>query len=118
MQINPVNQVNTDYGLPVRAASKKPEVPAAKVKIETEPPPETADQTEVTDVSPISGAKTIAVEQNTSLKFSRDRQTNELIVELVNAQTGESLRQTPSEVSLKLSAIYSGLQGKLVNKNF
>ncbi len=116
MQINPVNQA-TDLSFSVRGVEENPKILEAAAKTENKPSKRTTDQIEVKDASPISDAKT-SIEQNTVLKFSRDRQTNELIVELVNAQTGESLRQTPSEVSLKLSAIYSGMQGKLVNKNY
>ncbi len=113
MQINPVNQT-TDFNLPSRNGAEKSEHPAADNR-QKEPLKETRDQVEIKEAVSV---KVASVKQNTSLKFSRDRDTNELVVELVNNQTGESLRQTPSDVSLKLSAIYAGLQGKLVNKKY
>ncbi len=51
-----------------------------------------------------------------SLKFSRDDKTNQVIVELIDQQTGTAIRQIPSDVSLKLSAELGKLQG-LIYKN-
>ena len=113
MQINSVNQ-KAEFNLP---ASNNPEKSENSVAVDKEKKSleEAQDQIAVKNVKLIENAP---VESNTSLKFSRDQQTNELVVELVNNQTGESLRQTPSKVSLKLSAIYAGLHGKLVDKNY
>ncbi len=111
MQINPANQT-ADFNAPVRANSEKAETPAAVVK-QIAPPKETQDQIEVKDAAPV---KNQPVETQTSLKFTLDQQTKQLVVELVNNKTGEAIRQSPSEVSLKLTAIYAGIQGKLVNK--
>ena len=118
MQINPVNQMNqtapvSEYKQPSRNGS---EIKEERAVVQIKPAEETRDQFEFKDSAPLEA---VAVEQsNTSLKFSRDSQTSELVVELVNNETGESLRQTPSEVSLKLSAIYESLQGTLVDKNY
>lgn len=113
MQINPVNQ-STDFNAPVRGNTEKTETAAAVVK-QTAPPTETHDQIEVKDAAPV---KIESAEAQTSLKFTLDQQTKQLVVELVNTKTGESLRQSPSEVSLKLTAIYAGIQGKLVDKKY
>jgi uncharacterized FlaG/YvyC family protein len=59
--------------------------------------------------------KTTLAENNITLKFSRDEATNALVVALVNNQTGESIRQMPSEVSLKLSAIFIKMQGQFID---
>lgn len=62
--------------------------------------------------------KSISIEQNTNLNFKRDDQTHQLVVELVDKQTGEVIRQNPSEVSLKLAAIFAQTQGNLLDKQF
>lgn len=114
MQINFVNQTS-DNKLPAQNDVQPGERAAAEdqAKISFE---KTQDKVEIKEAP----APEVTLDDHpTSLKFSRDTQTNELIVELVNDQTGESIRQTPSPVSLKLSAIYEGLlQGKIVNKKY
>lgn len=59
--------------------------------------------------------KTTLAENNITLKFSRDEATNSLVVALINNQTGEAIRQMPSEVSLKLSAIFVKMQGQFID---
>lgn len=113
MKVNPVNQA-ADVNLPITNNPEKKELQAA-VNKQKKPTEDVRDQIEIKEVAP---EESDSVKQKTSLKFSRDQQTNELVVELVNNQTGESVRQIPSEVSLKLSAIYAQMQGKLVNKNY
>jgi flagellar protein FlaG len=51
-----------------------------------------------------------------ALKFSRDSETKTLVVEMVDSKTGEAIRQIPNEVSLKLAAEFTKLQGYFVNK--
>lgn len=112
MQINFINQTS-DNKLPVQSEHQPGE--HAKVEDQKISSEKTEDKVEIKETS----APKITLDDHlTSLKFSRDTQTNELVVELVNDQTGESIRQTPSPVSLKLSAIYEGLQGKIVNKKY
>lgn len=54
-------------------------------------------------------------EHNITLKFRLDETTKLLIVELINDQTGEAIRQIPSEVSLKLSAMSVKIQGQFLD---
>jgi uncharacterized FlaG/YvyC family protein len=54
-------------------------------------------------------------EHNITLKFRQDEQTKQLVVELVDNKTGESIRQFPSEVSLKLSQMSIKIQGQFVD---
>jgi len=54
-------------------------------------------------------------EHSITLKFRQDEQTKQLVVELVDNKTGESIRQFPSEVSLKLSAMSIKVQGQFVD---
>ena len=58
----------------------------------------------------------VLAEHNISLKFRQDDQTHAVIVELVDGTTGEAIRQFPSEVSLKLAASFTKLQGIFVNQ--
>ncbi len=51
-----------------------------------------------------------------SLKFRTDDQTNAVVVELIDSETGEAINQFPSEVSLKLSASFTKLQGQFIDK--
>ncbi len=53
-----------------------------------------------------------------SLSFVLDNQSNQVIVRLIDEQTGESIRQTPTEVSLKLAAVNASIAGQFINKNF
>lgn len=62
--------------------------------------------------------KSSAISNNTNLNFSRDDETNQIVVELVDNKTGEIVRQVPTEVSLKLAAIFAQTQGNLIDKEF
>lgn len=54
-------------------------------------------------------------ESNIALKFSRDDDTGSIVIEMIDQNTGEPVRQIPSEASLKLSAALGKLQGNIVN---
>ena len=59
--------------------------------------------------------KNVLEESNITLKFSQDKDTKELVVKLVDNQTGEAVRQIPSEISLKLAAIFVKMQGQFID---
>jgi uncharacterized FlaG/YvyC family protein len=59
--------------------------------------------------------KETLAENNITLKFSRDESTRAIIVELVDGQTGEAIRQIPSTVSLRLAAHFVKLQGQFID---
>ena len=84
-----------------------------KKEIQRELPSEKIESRKAEKLSELK--KTLS-EYNISLNFSRDEETNELVIKLVNSKTGEAIRQTPSEVSLKLAAIYAQVQGNFVNE--
>lgn len=48
--------------------------------------------------------------QNVELKFSVDDKTGIMVVKIVDSHTGDSLKQIPSEVSLKLAEVFGKLQ--------
>lgn len=50
------------------------------------------------------------------LQFSRDQETGQTVMKLVDQKTGDTLQQIPREVSLKLAAAFGKLQGNLINR--
>lgn len=60
--------------------------------------------------------KEVLAEHNISLNFRRDEETKAMVVELVNDKTGEAIRQIPSEISLKLTAVFVKMQGQFIDK--
>lgn len=113
MQINSLNQ-KADFNIQPNKFAEKSE--AQKVKKKEASVSQEFDQHPV--VKNLKETKSISVEQNTNLNFTRDDQTNQLVVELVDKRTGEVVRQNPSEVSLKLAAIFAQTQGNLLDKQF
>jgi flagellar protein FlaG len=71
---------------------------------------------EVEKTENIEKLQNIMAEHNMTLKFSQDKDTKEIVVELVDDKTGEAIRQIPSQVSLKLAAIFVKMQGQFVDK--
>jgi len=65
----------------------------------------------------INRLKETLAENDITLKFSRDENTKAIVVEMVNARTGESIRQIPSTVSLRLAAHFVRLQGQFIDTN-
>lgn len=110
MQVNPINPA-AEYSSVFQpnaekpAASPAPKSPTAVLTIDK---PEPAEE--------LTKLQTALAEQNVSLNFSRDEKSGEIIVKLVDSKTGEAIRQLPTEVSLKLSAVNTKLQGQFINK--
>jgi len=59
----------------------------------------------------IRSIESIVSEENISLKFSRDEHTGQMVIEMIDQQSGETVRQLPSEVQLKLAEVLGKLQG-------
>jgi uncharacterized FlaG/YvyC family protein len=51
-----------------------------------------------------------------SLKISKDENTGQIVVKLIDDKTGEEVQQFPTEASLKLSEIFTKIQGQFVEK--
>lgn len=114
MQINPTNPI-ADFG----ASSNKSADRTGARKIR--PPEPAASEPSRQQQAVVNNASTpppSSVETKTNLNFKRDDQTNQLVVELVDHNTGEVVRQIPTEVSLKLAAIFARTQGSLLDKQF
>lgn len=60
--------------------------------------------------------KAVLADNNITLKFSRDESTKSIVVEMVDTDTGEAIRQIPSTVSLALAAHFVKLQGQFIDK--
>lgn len=101
VDFNPAVRLQTDK--PVE--TKKPEVKNVE---KTEPATDKKENLEK--------LKNVLAENNITLKYTEDQDTKELVVKLVDSQTGESIRQIPSEISLKLAAIFVKMQGQFVDK--
>ncbi len=92
---------------------QKPEIPDTP-KIER--PKQESSETKVDKSENINKLKNALAENNITLKFRQDTDTKELVVELVDSKTGEAIRQMPSEISLKLAAIFVKMQGQFIDK--
>lgn len=79
------------------------------------PKPEAVEK-KVDKSEKLTELKTALAEHDINLEFSRDEETNAIVVNLVNEKTGESILQIPSEISLKLSADFVKLQGQFVDE--
>lgn len=55
-------------------------------------------------------------EGGVTLKFVKDNISNQIVIEMVDSETGEAIRQIPSKVSLKLAAYFGNLRGRFVNE--
>ncbi len=110
MQINSLNQI-TEYESPnIKEAKSAKDVDAEPQRnLPSDLPPDK-------QAEKLSELKNTLAEHNISLSFSRDDSTNELVIKLVDSKTGEAIRQTPSEVTLKLAAIYSKVQGQFFDE--
>jgi uncharacterized FlaG/YvyC family protein len=64
----------------------------------------------------IAGLQTILSEHDISMKISTNEPTNDIVVRLVDQKTGETIRQIPNEVSLKLAAANIKLQGLMIDE--
>ena len=53
----------------------------------------------------------VLAESDISLNFRRDEETGRIIVELIDNTTGDAVRQIPSEVSLRLTEMFSKVKG-------
>ena len=115
MQINFSNAAQEIKSLinqsdPKAAAGQEP-ARAEKTSVSSQEPVRT--QTEN-----IAELKSLLAEHDINLEFSRDDTTKELVIKLVDEKTGESIRQFPSEVSLRLAATYAKIQGQFLDQKF
>ena len=111
MQINSINS-SVDYTSVVPQTVEKPGAPQVKQL----PAATTSENKPEEKTEELSKLQNVLEENNVSLKFSRDEKSGEIVVRMVDSVTGEAIRQLPTEVSLKLSAANTKLQGQFVDK--
>ena len=70
---------------------------------------------QVTRSESIEKIKSVLKANQLSLQITTDSATNAVVVQVIDDTTGESVRQIPSEVSLKLAAAIQKLQGHFVD---
>lgn len=51
-----------------------------------------------------------------ALNFSRDEDTGTIVIKLIDQQSGETVQQIPTEVTLRLSAALGKLQGQFFSR--
>ncbi|HRH42641.1 MAG TPA: flagellar protein FlaG [Pyrinomonadaceae bacterium] len=109
MQINTLN-------LTLNSALSPQQNSENLVETKAEKPKEPWSEKKQEQVKNLDKLKEDLAEHNISLRFSRDSETNQLVVEMIDGKTGEEVRQFPSEVSLKLAADFVKLQGQFVDE--
>lgn len=109
MQVNYSNQFPETAILPAKEIGKK-----TAHNVSAKPADSSTEESFKTDK--LQHLKNVLADQDIFLKFRRDEQTGRLIVELISTETGDAIRQIPSEVSLKLSEAFTKIQGQFVDK--
>ena len=104
--IQPVNQVTRTSG--------SPETPLNDLPMVEEKIAKSVDE-KATFEERIGELENVFAENNLSLKFRQDRETGHLVVEIIDNETGEAIRQTPSEVSLQLRKVFGKVQGQFMD---
>jgi uncharacterized FlaG/YvyC family protein len=84
-------------------------------KVKVEKPIIEAIEPKIENNEQLDQLKSVLTENNINLEFSQDSETKQLIVKLVNSKTGEEIRQLPSEISLKLAAVFVKMKGQFVD---
>jgi flagellar protein FlaG len=98
-------------GNPAPIAAAAPNVPPPSPEQQTAPP----SQQQVSHA--IERIKAALPPDANSLQFSQDNQTGKTIVKVVDTQTGELIRQIPSEEFLRISQAVDKLQGLLLKQS-
>lgn len=107
MQINLLTQPLDNIPHKVDVGEKTPKVLAKPVEAPVE--------SERVKDEKFENLQNSLAEHNITLKFRLDEQTKQLVVELVDGTTGDAIKQFPSEVSLKLSAMNIKMQGQFLD---
>jgi len=113
MQVDPILPI-TMAGVAVSPAG-----PALPAKAQPEPvaPPEHAVAASREETEQALAELSQAVEPfNIALKFSKDKETGTIVVQMIDQKSGETLQQLPSEASLRVSACLSKWQGRILNR--
>lgn len=86
-----------------------------KEEVKTEKPKAETNEIKIENNESLDQLKNALAENKITLQFSQDSETKQLVVKLVDDVTGEAIRQIPSEISLKLSAVFVKMKGQFVD---
>lgn len=109
MQINFSTQIPKYDGKPVELNGEPEKIQPKTKDVSLEGKPDDSEK--------IQQVQNALAEHNINLRFRRDENSNQLVVEMIDSKTGDVIRQMPSEVSLKLGAAFAKLQGQLVDEH-
>lgn len=109
MQINAVTAIS-EYNPIFQQELERPKEDLRIEKTKTEPIEPKIENNENLDQ-----LKNALAENKITLQFSQDNETKQLVVKLVDDVTGEAIRQIPSDISLKLAAVFVKLKGQFVD---
>lgn len=117
MAINPIGN-NGGRAVPLPAAPQgAPARPAQAPAIAPEPSPQPLpNQQEQVKRAVESVRQMVEATQPNSLLFSVDDDTGKTVVRVADAQTGEIIRQIPSEEMLEIARSLDKLQGMLLHQ--
>jgi len=126
-----VNMVNTMQGLsqvPPAGIEKLPESVSIKQTVKPEQPVQSEDlqkrlkkntDTSKVDFSMLSDRlKEILNEKNLYLKFDKDKESNKMILKIIDTETKEIVQQIPPEISLKIARYIASLDINVNITNF
>lgn len=97
--------------------------PNAKPSFPAEAKPKSMEQASAIAESEVKAAdieqlREVLAQSDISLNFRRDEETGRVVVEMINNATGDPVLQIPDEVSLRLSEMFSKIQGQLFEARF
>ena len=96
---------------PIKGIEKAgPKQIQAKIEVQTKSPD---DRTKANERVQIEDLKRELADHDISLSYRHDKDANRLVISLVDKNTGETIRQIPDDVVLKLS---SEIRGHFLNQ--
>lgn len=105
-------EFDTRFARPTEAATNKND---SEIKIK--PPVENKSSEENrAETCDIKVLENVLAEHSISLKFGRDEETEQLVVEMIDSKTGDVVRQMPSEVSIALGKVFEKIQGRFIDE--
>lgn len=114
MTVNNAAQVGEVVrSVPPNVRQSSPREAKPKVKEPAQPAP----KAEVQAQNP-EHLKEVLAQSDISLNFRRDEKTGRVVVEMIDNTTGDPVMQIPNEVSLRLSEMFSKVQGQLFEARF
>lgn len=118
MAINMIGNSGTPpNAAPLPAAPQEASVPAGRVSVAApEPTPQQQPSREQVQKAVESMRQLVQAKAPNSLSFSVDDSTGKTLVRISDAQTGEMIRQIPSEELLEIARSLDKLQGMLLRQ--